>query len=722
MMSKHACASILLAFGLLAASAQAHASGDSGCDAQPSLHHRDYAPCSDLVLVSPGNDTRLNLMLLLADRGRARLGVMKNDDDTSLPVPAALLSWPALSSATSDNDAAKPEDNTSTTSSSDTDTSSGRCISNRDGSDRFKRALQDDSSLAAEERTRLIDARTQVSSACGDPEKTTALLNPLPGKMQSASGKAFAAYLLSAAVFYGPDPGSARPAFDTLSGVKQPWVREAALYMLARTDLNVAQINAFGQYGDYDATKVDQAAVKRARAGMQRYLHAYPRGAYADSAAGLMRRVEWLAGDGDAASRLYSSMLMQHNSSAGTVSLLDEIDNRLMPTTQNGATKPLATRDPLLLAVDDLWRMRLDRKSEPKLALSAAELTAQQAVFANDAALFRYLQAAHAYHVQQQPAQVLKLIPAVEPRKGMGYVEFSGQLLRLMAMDDLGQPGVRDGLLKLLPVATQPYQRDTLQLALAIHDERHQSLDNVFAPDSQVRDPAIRRILLENVAGPGILQQQAANTKVPLAERNAALFVLLYRNLIGGHYAQFNEWVTRTPAKTDPNASSYQLLYPTPALGLFRWAGNKTGYACPALSAITATLAHAPDDAHAGLCLGEFLRLNGFDHIPLEAPNTQELKWRASQATSRQLGTTPLLFPGAQNNRQAIYRRVMADANASSDDRAYALLRAVRCYAPSGSNDCGGEDVPVSERKHWFTTLKTTYKTSRWASSVEHYW
>lgn len=721
-MSKHVCAGSLLALGLLAASTQAHASGDSGCDVQPGLQHRAYASCSDLVLVSPGNDTRLNMLLLLADRGRVQPAMTRNEAPSyGPPAPAAMLSWSALSAETG-NDATKSNSDASTDS-GNADSSSGRCVSNRGGADAFRQALQADGALAADERKLLADARAQIAAACGDPAKTAALLDGVLARMQGASGKAFAAYLMSAAVFYGPDPGAARPAFQSLSEVKQPWVREAATYMLARTDLNVAQLNAFGDYGNFDAEKVDQAALTRARDGMQRYLKSYPKGAYATSASGLMRRVEWLGGNDTAAANTYAAALAQPGNGAAYVDLLNEIDIRLLPTTQNGATKPLKTRDPLLLAVDDLWRMRLERKTDPKLYLSADELAAQQPVFSADPALFRYLQAAHAYHVQQQPAQVLKLLPASEPRKGMGYVDFSTQLLRLMAMDDLGQPGVREGLLKLLPVATRAYQRETLELALAIHDERHQSPDKVFAGDSQVRDPAIRRILLENIAGPELLQQQAANARVPAAERNVALFVLLYRNLLGGRYAEFNQWLPRVPADAKPQADSYQLLYPMPSLGVFRWAGNDKGYACPALSAITATLARTPDDAHAGLCVGEFLRLNGFDHIPLAAPNKQEREWRKTLSTSRQqLGTTPLLFPGNQHDRQSIYRRVMADANASSDDRAYALVRAIRCYAPSGSNDCGGDDVPTSERKRWFTTLKTSYKSSRWASSVEHYW
>ncbi|MGG6462119.1 hypothetical protein [Solilutibacter silvestris] len=721
-MSKHACAGSLLALGLLAASTQAHASGDSGCNAQPALHHRGYEACSDLVLISPGNDTRLNMLLLLADRGRVQPAMIKNEaSDSGTPVPAAMLSWSALSSATG-NDAVKANDDSSTGSGT-TDNSSGRCVSNSVGADRFRQALQADTGLSGDERKSLGDARAQVSAACGDPGKTAALLDGVLGKMQGASGKTFAAYLMSAAVFYGPDPGAARPAFQSLSEVKQPWVREAATYMLARTDLNIAQLNVFGDYGNFDTAKVDRTALARARDGMQRYLKSYPNGAYAVSAIGLMRRVEWLGGNDATAANVYAAALAQRGNGAAFVDLLNEIDIRLLPTTQNGATKPLATRDPLLLAIDDLWRMRLERKTDPKLYLPADELAAQQAVFSNDPALFRYLQAVHVYHVQNQPTQVLKLLPAGEPRKGMGYVEFSTQLLRLMAMDDLGQPGVREGLMKLLPVATRAYQRQTLELALALHDERHQALDKVFAADSQVHDPAIRRILLENVAGPELLQQQAANTKIPSSERSVALFVLLYRDLIGGRYAQFNEWLPRVPADTKPLADSYQLLYPAPSLGVFRWAGNDKGYTCPALSAITTTLARTPADPRAGLCLGEFLRLNGFDHIPLAAPKKQEREWRKSLSTSQQqLGTTPLLFPGNQNDRQSIYRRVMADANAASDDRAYALVRAIRCYAPSGNNDCGGDDVPTAERKRWFTLLKTTYKTSHWASTVEHYW
>jgi hypothetical protein len=54
--------------------------------------------------------------------------------------------------------------------------------------------------------------------------------------------------------------------------------------------------------------------------------------------------------------------------------------------------------------------------------------------------------------------------------------------------------------------------------------------------------------------------------------------------------------------------------------------------------------------------------------------------------------------------------------------QSYALYRAVMCYAPSGYNDCGGEDVDKAVRKAWFQQLKRDYPGSVWAKSLKYYW
>ena len=64
----------------------------------------------------------------------------------------------------------------------------------------------------------------------------------------------------------------------------------------------------------------------------------------------------------------------------------------------------------------------------------------------------------------------------------------------------------------------------------------------------------------------------------------------------------------------------------------------------------------------------------------------------------------------------------MADADATAQDKAYALFRAVKCYEPSGGNACGGVDARKSERKGWYNELKRQYPASRWAKELAYWW
>jgi hypothetical protein len=79
-------------------------------------------------------------------------------------------------------------------------------------------------------------------------------------------------------------------------------------------------------------------------------------------------------------------------------------------------------------------------------------------------------------------------------------------------------------------------------------------------------------------------------------------------------------------------------------------------------------------------------------------------------------------LPGKLPERMLNYRAVMSDTHAAPDDRAYALYRAISCYAPAGYNECGGADVAKDKRKQWFNTLKSAYPNTRWARSLKYYW
>ena len=69
-----------------------------------------------------------------------------------------------------------------------------------------------------------------------------------------------------------------------------------------------------------------------------------------------------------------------------------------------------------------------------------------------------------------------------------------------------------------------------------------------------------------------------------------------------------------------------------------------------------------------------------------------------------------------------LYASIIADPAAPAADKAYAYYRAIRCYAPSGNNTCGGEEVDESQRKAWFNTLKRQFPNTKWAKELQYYW
>jgi len=91
-----------------------------------------------------------------------------------------------------------------------------------------------------------------------------------------------------------------------------------------------------------------------------------------------------------------------------------------------------------------------------------------------------------------------------------------------------------------------------------------------------------------------------------------------------------------------------------------------------------------------------------------------------TQPEGDQLGSTPSLSRTVYS-RLAAYQGLIASAKTPQADKAYALYRAVMCYAPSGNNSCGGKDVDPSQRKAWFLQLKKNYPNSLWAKELQYF-
>jgi hypothetical protein len=440
-------------------------------------------------------------------------------------------------------------------------------------------------------------------------------------------------------------------------------------------------------------------------------LRIYPKGAYFFSARGLLRRVYWLGQDRAKLEAEYAALLALPDSQRGidAVSLAQEIDAKLL----SSATAD-TLHDPMLLAAFDLMHMRSKSyDGEPCcVAISGAALEAQRAKFAGKPALFAYLLAVHAHFVAPQPGAVVRLLPDASKRAEFSYLEFSRQMLRGIALDASGDRNARGFWIDLLAGAKRVAQRPLVELALAMHEERDHALARVFVPDSPIRTPEIRETLLVYVADAKLLRQQAQAASAPDHERDVALFTLLYKEATRGSHRDFGRDVRLIPTGAPSDATYYDSFASEHLATALFTKGTKLGdYGCPSLLDTQRRLADTADDAKALICVGEFVRANGFDGSFLDG-----------QPSADALGGTPSLFAGPPYSRLDTYQVLMGSPKASPDDKAYALFRAVNCYAPGGTNTCGGKGVDTVMRKAWFQRLKHDYPNSRWAQELHYYW
>lgn len=715
--------SLTLALGA-AFSLPAQASYDSdACSPNWSLTGGGH--CNNVPFLNPGNDSRANLRLLLSDQGalplnpaplsdfdrEAGYGPVPFDLSRLDPVPdvapAATPDAPPVSvldeplrqlgisqeiGTIAGNEFVEGEGN--------------RCRSNNeDSAAAFLEQLLGSSQLPADERQALAISRLQMLAACSwEAEQQNSLL---PSAIQSEPGKAFLTYLRGAAGFYNGRFTEASEQFAQLADSNQPWLKETALYMTGRIPLNAAQAHAFDDMGLPTFEHVDNIHLQLAEQGFERYLLTYPQGEYSASAKGLIRRVHWLAGDNqkladDYAWQLTESKETQRNKTLPE--LVEEVDSKLL----NASGTEIRT--PLLLAINDL--MAIGAYQTP---FTLKALQTQKAVFAQQPALYDYLQAAVYLYIEKNPEQTLKILPGSVPDT-LDYLAFSQQFLRGLALHEQQKWTDAETLwLELLNKVKQPLQREQVELALAFNYERSERLAKVFAADSPIKTSAIRYRLQRLVADAPLLRQQISQG-ADATERDSALFVLLYKELLRGQYPEFSEDIKQLPAEPSAEKLGVSLGYlygSGKALTMFRWQGDKAeaSYSCPTIAETAAAL-QADGNSPKGLnCLGEFILRNSLDDAPLEA-----------KPYPAELGATPSAFKGEIYSRHEGYRQVIANINAPKEDRAYALFRAINCYAPSGNNSCGGKDVDPAARKAWFRQLKSGFADTQWGKSLQYYW
>lgn len=694
--------------GFIGISQSANACAD-GCYDSLSLVQDFYQNCTDLIGIAPANDTRSNLLLLMLDRDGKSVTAPNADDKKNAYVrtPSPFVDWSTIGSVYS---AGRPDKDYY-------DRTDGTiCQSNKAATLDFVAAVKANSKLTATDRDALVAARSNWQPACikyswekVEGESADKAKLPDLAAFTVPAAKQFADYMKGADAFYAKRFDEAATQYRSLAKADDKWVREAATYMIARAELNSAQASAAGKYGNLDMKEIDKSKVEAAGTAFDAYLKAYPKGRYANSAAGLKRRVWWLAGDNQKLSDAYQAAFRAGKPMNGQVdelALVEEIDIK-MP--KDNITEPL------LLAMTDLQRMRPDSDyGTVDNRISRSELEGQRALFAKDMPLFDYLRAAHAFTVGNNPKEVLSLIPDAAKQKKFSNLQFSRQSLRGQALEATKDVNARGFWLEMIGGAEPYYQRPLVELAIALHDEQSGKVNRVFAADSVVTNKEMRSVLLRNIAGPDLLRQQAVNTKVAYSERETALFMLLEKSLSFGQYKTFLDAVTLIPSvrSAQPKPTKTDDGVPRVPFARYTAASSNNGYACPSISDTAKQLQANPKSVSARLCYGEFVRINGILVDPA-------FSWTPQ---SPELGSSPSQFKGTPVGRLNIYRDIIADKNASADDKAYALYRAVNCYAPAGGNACGNGDVPESQRKAWFQQLKRDYPKSRWAIELKYYW
>jgi hypothetical protein len=704
---------LLLFVAGVAFAAPAWASGDFTCQVSWTLKETERTDCGNQPFLAPGNDSRVNLQLLLLDAGKVTLhapGQARNAHDAwsspelAGPIPFTLddldgrIDPPPPAAAPTTPDAA-----------SDPAIGNGtRCDSDADGSSQFQAAVNAAHGVPKDEAAALVALRAALKPRCDDAAKVAAPVGA--STFHSPIARQFEAYLNGARAFYAGDFDTAAVAFNSLKSSTDPWLCEASRYMVGRVALNRAQAGAFGEYGDLQLAKVDAGALAVSRTAFEAYLHDYPNGTYAASARGLMRRLAWLSGrPGDLAGELARALAAP---SPYETDLVQEADAKLL-----AGADAATIHEPLLLASFDLMHMRSVKGAYADTApkpMALAELEAQRPVFAGHEALFDYLLAAHAFYDDDNPAKTLTLLPPTAPVGPMIYLGFSRQVLRGQALEATGDhAGARALWLALMTATRPPYQHATAELALAMNYERGAALAQVFAPGSPIQDQDLRDILLNNNAGPALLRQRAKAADATDHERRVALYALLYKRLTRDRYQAFLADVVLAPADPPIKPDAPDQRRPDPDFAMFHGVGghDTDGVACPTINATAASLAKDPQSGPALVCLNEFVRLNGLDDAPLDV-----------RPPADELGGGPSQFPGGAYSRLDSYQRMLANPKLAAKERAYVLYRAVECYAPSGANHCTGPGVPLSQRKAWFHTLKTDYPTSPWAEQLKYFW
>ncbi len=424
----------------------------------------------------------------------------------------------------------------------------------------------------------------------------------------------------------------------------------------------------------------------------------------------MLRRINWYLQAWPQLAGLYEQAFQQATDAQELRQLVSEYDNVFGMPFYNQPVQVAFPDAPEISYVELLRALRLDINHKP--ALTQAQLDASKAVFEKSGklSLWRDLQL-QLWNATDNDAAILQAITPANTLPANNILAFNEQVLYGEAL--MGQqrwPAAADFWRQLIKLSHNREQQQYLQAKLAATLVYSGDVAAIFAPDSAVTNLRFRSRVLKTQASPERLRQQA--TQGPNnEERTIALHTLLVRDLTEHRFSDWLKDKKLVSAITQPVIDE---AFDDVNLSSFDWNGDavEAGYACRSLNDTVAVLSQNANDAHALNCLGEFFRTTR-THVDL---------WKDEAGNDVLESAIHHQIPQGQYDRQRYYQQVITSPKAEPEDKSYALYRAILCYAPSGNNECGGEEVDKLQRKGWFTLLKTQYPGSPWAQKLKYYW
>ncbi|MBH0064805.1 hypothetical protein [Psychrobacter sp. SZ93C1] len=741
LITKH-CVLTILTTALMGLSISAKAGGGEYCGSNFSLDNRTYNECQiNFPILDTGNDTQTNLYLLLADKGLIRFDEPNTHDSDSYQAHDFPLNLRTLRQ-TAVNEVKNPNQNF--LEHSEKSHYAEYCNSFYTGEEALEGALKIDTQLTSKERLQLRQFRQAIRSECTDSfghDTSSAEDAPVFPLKWSINAQPYADYIMATQLFYlgeKSDFDSAHNLYSALIDLKTgnnaglAWLVDTANYMLIRTGINRIYQHGMGDYR-YKSETVDPRLFASTQKAINNYLSRFKNGHYTASARGLQRRLYWLAGQQE---KLVDEIEWQIDH---TNSLRFNLDSRLLPEEIEQKVffanfdKPIdinKLNDPILLTSFALYRLRPADSLNAPTPLTRTELERLKPKFKDRMDLYQYLIATYYFVQENNPKLAIKYLPTTLPTGEMSYSKFSQYVLKAKALQKMGSINEANTLWsRLHQLPKQPFQNTVTELALALQADQTNDYSQLFGNNATVQSHNLKIRMIKYSADPALLKQVADSHLATDDTIGAeARYALLAKSLIQGRYTDYltyqQNYLPKNSQKYIGFDSENETLKYLPTFSEFNWQGEKISPSinCQDLTKTVTRLSQNPKDRLQTLCLAEFMDDTTITYYLEDYDKSYHSSGQSDSGYRYPyLGDIPSRFKGQALNRLDIYQSIFA-SNRDDELSAYALHRAIGCFASSGSNQCSNENIDMSVRKAWFKRLKSDFSHTTWAQNQKYYW